>query len=278
MVRINSLDEIKAIEYNMLLYVKELCENNGLRYYLHSGTLLGAIRHSGFIPWDDDVDICMPRCDILKLGKLIELESCYQLLSIDSDTYFYNFYKLVDRRTRLIENAVRNINNMGVYVDVFPIEGMPRNRFKRVFHYWNLNLYRYLINCFGEKKPEIRKNIFKYFVRFWKYYIITKCFDLTKLQKAYERVSQRYSFDDSEYVYVSGNRYHMNEIFEKAVFEDQRVELFESALFSVPKKSEQVLTQLYNDYQILPPIDKRVTNHSYQAFYCEDNTLMIKDS
>lgn len=124
MKEINTV-ELKRIELDILKYIKTQCEKYNLRYYLAYGTLLGAVRHKGFIPWDDDIDIHMPREDY---DKLIELEynnpdSKYKLLSPKyNKDYYYSFAKMVDNETILEETGLKQIKELGVYVDIFPLD------------------------------------------------------------------------------------------------------------------------------------------------------------
>ena len=119
-----NLAEIKKIQLGALKYVKEICQKNNIDYYLMSGTLLGAVKYKGYIPWDDDIDIALKRKDYLKLIKLINDDNSddYKILSIyNTKDYYYLFAKLVSKKTKLIENA-KEIKEMGVYIDIFPLD------------------------------------------------------------------------------------------------------------------------------------------------------------
>ena len=125
-----AIDEIKSIEIAILDHIDEVCKTNGLRYYLAYGTLLGAVRHKGFIPWDDDIDIYMCREDY---DKFIE-QSCnveqaqYKVLARDTEpSYFYEYAKVVDTRTGIRSgNDLLKIQDEGVWVDIFPLDSLPR--------------------------------------------------------------------------------------------------------------------------------------------------------
>ena len=126
-----SLKEIQKIELDILLYLDKVCRENDIKYYLSSGTLLGAIKYQGFIPWDEDIDVIFLREDYNKLIKCFENETGrYKLLSIyNSKDYYYPFAKLVDTKTTLIENS-KPINDMGVYIDIVPMDGYLDDKFK----------------------------------------------------------------------------------------------------------------------------------------------------
>ncbi len=122
-----TLEEMKGIELNILKQIHELCISQGFRYFLIGGTLLGAVRHKGFIPWDDDIDIGMPRSDYERFIEYCSSnEVPFKLVCNKTDpNYGYLFAKAVDRNTVLIEeNANKDGAELGIYVDIFPIDGL----------------------------------------------------------------------------------------------------------------------------------------------------------
>ena len=129
MNRLLTIDEIKQTELSILDYIDSVCKQHNVRYYLAYGTLLGAIRHKGFIPWDDDIDIYMLRSDYDRFIQLLsaEKENHYSLLSIYNDSdYFYEFAKVVDNRTSINANNLKAMRNEGVWVDIFPLDNVPK--------------------------------------------------------------------------------------------------------------------------------------------------------
>ena len=132
MQEIKTVEELQKIELEILKYIDKVCKENNLTYFLAYGTLIGAIRHKGFIPWDDDVDIQMPRDDYNKLCDILKEENGrYKLLDHKEGLgYIYPFAKVIDSNTRLIETGLTETVNMGVYIDIFPIDGTP-NDFKK---------------------------------------------------------------------------------------------------------------------------------------------------
>ena len=141
--KLNS-DEVKKIELQLLLKFDELCKKHDLQYSLCGGTLLGAIRHKGFIPWDDDIDVMMPRDDFEKLLKLEKTQASDQvekLVSWKSGKSIYPFIKMINTKTVLKEKYLDKEYTTGVWIDIFPIDGMPEDqkivdkKYKKVIFY-----------------------------------------------------------------------------------------------------------------------------------------------
>jgi len=122
---IEDIEEIQKVDLEILRFFDNVCRENNLTYFLSGGTLLGAIRHKGFIPWDDDVDLVMPRKDFEKLIEILDKSDSNYKLFIPgcSEDYFYTFGKLVDTRTVLDEFDYCPIKGMGLYIDIFIMTG-----------------------------------------------------------------------------------------------------------------------------------------------------------
>ena len=128
---ITELEELHQIELDMLKEIDRICRRENIQYYLAGGTLLGAVRHKGFIPWDDDIDIAMARDEYERFLKVMKKERhpYLKIFAMEFDKeYQYTFAKVVDTRTRLIEEIGKDLPDMGVFIDIFPIDGLGNDR------------------------------------------------------------------------------------------------------------------------------------------------------
>ena len=148
-----SFEETKQVELEILTNVAEFCDKHEIQYFLAYGTLIGAVRHKGFIPWDDDIDIWMPRADYNRFLKIYNKEnsdSQYKVISPYDKISRHTFVKVVDTRTVKIESGIDYSNGyLGIDVDIFPLDGQPDND-KDYFKWYNklqkyYKLYPYLI-------------------------------------------------------------------------------------------------------------------------------------
>ena len=261
------LDQLKEIELGILQKIDSFCKKNSLRYFLCGGTLLGAIRHKGFIPWDDDIDIYMPREDYEKFASLFNEDSNFHHKFIcmeNNKDYCLPFGKVVCTDTTLLETQVQSTCGMGVYVDVFPLDGLGNSLDKAKKIIAKCGRYRMLLELSKSKK---RKTTFVNVIAnlccrvlFWGRHL---------LYSRYLKAAKKNSFVNSKYVAFSGAYYGEREIMEHDVFLNSRLHEFEKGFYPVPIGYDTYLTKLYGEYMRLPPIEKRVTHHSFIAYYME---------
>lgn len=266
-----SLDEIKQIELRLLKQLNEICIAQGFRYYLAGGTLLGAVRHKGFIPWDDDIDVAMPRPDYERLIDYCRTnEVPFQLVCNKTDgRYGYLFAKIADRETLLVQNVCRrNSPEMGVCIDIFPLDGLAdsydeakaqlnRTRFAREL----------LVAANWESFSRSKTRSIAYEPIRFAFFCLSRFVSIKKLIKRIEAVYKTNTFDTSKYVACVCGVYRNKEIAEYDVFSECVMLPFEGEYFSCPKKYDEYLSNIYGDYMQLPPIDKRVTHHDYTAWH-----------
>ncbi len=269
------LEELKKIELELLIQFREICKIKGFRYTLAAGTLLGAVRHKGFIPWDDDIDVCMPRPDYDSfINYCKNNKTPFNLVSKENvPGYGYLFAKLYAPYT-VIKEEISNPNNvqMGVYIDIFPIDAMGKN--------WLLAQVDFLKGAIL-KRFLVAKNWKKYFkskthswyvepIRFV-FYLLSRFLSMKKMIKLLDKIYCR----DDEY-YKNSNlvgsiscEYNYRKIYPKSVFEDYIELPFEDEKFSCIKDYHIFLKSLYGDYMKLPPKEKQVSHHIFTAYYKE---------
>ena len=257
-------DEIKQTELNILVYFDGFCKKNNIRYSLAGGTLLGAVRHKGFIPWDDDIDVCMPRLDYEKFVKLYK--------NIPRERYILRenmpFIKLVDSNTR-IDNKYTNADVAdGLWIDIFPVDGLPADLNEVYKIYRAENFYRKLF-MLGYAKYGRGKSLFK---KIFKIPLIglVKIIGNDYFKHKIEKIARKYDYNSSEYVgAITWGLYGVGEKMKKSEFERFIFLKFEGHKFPAFSCWDSYLKGLYKDYMKLPPIEKRKT-HDMVAYYIDD--------
>lgn len=262
MKKIDELDSLKKIELQMLLEVDQFCRKHKLNYYLVGGTLLGAIRHKGFIPWDDDIDIAMYREDYNRLVAAWENDR-FRVLKPGDCGYYYCHAKIVDSFTTVIENKYRNINGMGVFIDVFIIEKMGSTYDDAVDKYRILEKIRRKISafCYQVKFNNISIDDIKILLKYWP----VSNRKLKALQNKYQKKAVRNC--KRGYVYLSGGAYGEKDIFPEDFFSKPQELEFEHNKFMAPSKYREYLKCLYGDFMKLPPKERRISNHDFTAYW-----------
>ena len=257
----------KAIE--TLKFVADFCEENNLKYYLAFGTLLGAVRHKDVIPWDDDVDIWMPREDFDRFLEIFQGYSERYTIANDHSTPNYkNEYlgmKILDKNTRIERHGIETF----LWIDIFPLDGMPAgksrekyiNKFDSALKKWNL-LWTYNLPY----RRKMCRNKIKNFIFAINDY--THFLSLMSMEKAENRLINalaKYKDDESAELFFSYASVY-NHVKEKCIYEK---EWFEPSVkgelrgleFNIPNCSDKVLKTLYKDYMKLPPESERDSRH-----------------
>lgn len=260
--KIINVEELKHIQLDMLSDIAEFCEQNQIKYFLAYGTLIGAIRHKGYIPWDDDIDICMPRPDYDKFLRLYnKKDSVYKAVAFELDeTYKLPFAKVNDTRTVMWETMYEQ-DMFGVYIDVFPIDGCDKEG-KVLCQNTKLGQYLNAKKAILGKSRTFKKNCI---------IAIGKCLlaftSVKTLLKKMENMAQTIPYVQAEYVANIMYSYGVNEIMKKSELEDTIFGDFEGRRFRIPKEYDKYLSQIYGDYMQLPPVEKRVSTHTFEAWW-----------
>lgn len=274
MREVKDLNELKRIELNILQQIDKICREQGFRYWLCGGTLLGAVRHKGFIPWDDDIDIFMPRQDYNEFIKYCANHSTpFQLFSHETDDSYYRLYAKACAMNTLVEEYGDNLKlpSTGIWVDIFPIDGLADSWEKAKGVIKSIEFKRNLLTAALWKKYFIghSKSIIFTVGRFL-LYIMGKFTNKWKLIKKIEKRYIKNDFDKMKYCGVAFGCYGVREVVERKFFDDSVDIEFEGCLFKAPIGWSQYLNSIYGDYMQLPPEDKRVTQHEFKAYILED--------
>ena len=257
-----NITELKQIELGILREVHQFCVRHGIRYFLCGGTLLGAVRHGGFIPWDDDIDLYMPRPDYERFLEIFTNQHHLKVLSFPNTCgYYLPFAKVCDTRTYVKETLVKSIPGCGVYIDIFPLDGLSCNR-KTARAIINRNRKYMLLNNLAGCNPYKIDGVRSLVKRG-----IQIALSRAVLVRRINTNSKQYSYTDSDYVGVAFGFYGEREIHSRSVFASQTEIKFENELFYGPFDADAYLSALYGDYMKLPPMEKRVTHHSFWAFW-----------
>lgn len=248
---------------DILMVIQQMCEEHGLRYYLADGSLIGAVREKGFIPWDDDMDICMPRPDYEQLIAHADewLPKRYEFVCFERDeSYPLHFGKIQDSQSTLVERPHLYYLG-GVYVDVFPIDGAPSSLWRRKL--WNAK-YQFLRKMlyFSFRDPYRHGHG----PSSWVPLLTRKIMPMAGWQRAVKRCMLEYRYEDSELVSFNHNDGLGAMISKRDVLGDPTPVRFEDKEVWGLKDNHAYLSSLFGDYMTPPPADK-IHQH---AFYYMD--------
>lgn len=271
------LEELKRIEFNLLVQFDEIANENGFRYTIAGGTLLGAVRHKGFIPWDDDIDISMPRPDYNKFIDYCKKEQTpFKLICHETDNrYGYLFAKIADKRTVIEEeNGNRENAELGVYIDIFPIDGLGNSLEEAKEIFAKTSFKRELLVAANWKRyfRSKRRPLYQEMIRF-PMYLISRFMSYEKLIKSIEKIYLNIDFNECKYVGCICGVYRLKDIFPQKVYSKYTKLEFEGRKFNAIADSDCYLSQFYGDYMKLPPIEKRKTHHTFKAYYKFQQTI-----
>lgn len=254
------LEELKTIQLDLLQKIADFCEKNGLRYFLCGGTLIGAIRHKGYIPWDDDIDIAMPRPDYDRFVKTFnQPENYYQVVNLETNPkYAYAFAKVYDNRTILNELHYHG-NTFGVFVDILPADGVKDTaQIRKIMllhkvlntkraNYCRRTLSKKIINTFGK--------------------LLLLPFSAHQIATWMDNEARKYAFGSLPKAGLIANPLGVGEMVDKSVFDGDVYREFEGGQYRVPTGYDAWLKSIYGDYMQLPPEEHRVTHHTFEAYW-----------
>jgi len=261
--------DTKQVALEILKTLSLFCEEEGIRYFLVFGTLIGAIRHKGFIPWDDDVDIMMPRPDHDRfVQRFLARQNEFPFLKLftpnTNPDYPYMITRVSDDRYRIVMDNEKPYG-MGIFIDIYPYDGLGDCRKEALKLVKKSDRLSSL--CFQASRLHLEKGITK---SLWKKLIKFPVFVLCKLigkdffMDKLRRMEGAISYDSSKYV---GNVVWASEgdvsVYDRQLFEDSVMVEFEGELFRAPVGYDHYLRQIYGNYMELPPEKEREPRHNY---------------
>lgn len=253
--------DTKTLQKELLEIMKsfhDICCANDIKYYMLGGSCLGAIRHKGFIPWDDDMDVGLPRKDYDKFCKEAKniLPSNLELRYYKSDKNSpFHYVKLINKNTTLVEKNYINYVE-GLYIDVFPLDGMNKFNFLGKMRAQIIWLCKAILiyHLTTTVKKKIYQNVFKIFAR---------CISLKFIHIFVEKLMTLNKMDNPPLLCNFFGSWEPREIIPSSVFGQPTLYQFENTAFYGPQKADVYLKSLYDDYMQLPPEKDRICRHDY---------------
>lgn len=258
-------EEIKEVELGVMDYIHNLCQKENINYSLAYGTLLGAVRHKGYIPWDDDVDISLKRDEYDKLYQAVlrDNDPIYKVASWENDArYPYPFYRVYDARTVYENNYIENDIDLGICVDIFPFDYYAdvNKEMVKLDTYRRLSVY----TLYGiHSKNAGLKNIVRY--------LLVLVFRLTRVKTWNKKMNllSMQANDSDSIDYLMENK-RTSTKFEKTLLDKVMDSPFEDRTYKIPEASHQILSAIYgDDFMEIPPVEKRVKHDDFVAYIKE---------
>lgn len=263
-IDLTSVRKLQMAEFEMAKKFVAFCDEYNLRYFMLGGTFLGAVRHKGFIPWDDDMDFALLREDYDKFLRLSQTEQ----MSFEVHNYFTSDLNMRRYYTRIEDSSIKIIRNdakvpqvSNIWIDIYPLDGLPNHYVKRqlrkYYILWRRAAFRFsafsTLNIHKANRPIVEKLAIEIAKRF----PVEKIFNFDKEIKKFDRAVRKYSAAKSDWIYSAEGLYKFKEMFQKEVFGEGTSYEFEGQKWRGPQDYNTYLTQLYGDYMTVPPESER---------------------
>lgn len=272
--QINTTAFLQSCEIEMVKVFLQICERHNLKYFMAGGTFLGAVRHKGFIPWDDDIDIGMYRGDYERFLTIAEeeLRAPYKIQTYKNcPTHHYIFSHIVDTRYKVKRLGSIDQRQEYVWIDIFPYDGLPKGIIRSFFVYSNLLFYRFCyhmayfdrINIARTDRALWQKALLRLLGVFYK----LVRFDKEKWTIKIDDTLKKQSIEKCDKIMSFMGVKLQKEIFPKSIYDDLIDYQFEDLTMKGPRNYKRVLSQMYGDYMKIPPEDKRCS-HPMEIIKC----------
>ena len=261
-------EEFRERSVDMLAFFTEYCKNNNIVFYMYYGSLIGTMRHQGFIPWDDDIDVIMPRPDYEELiSKFNQQNSKYRIVSMHTDSLFTApLAKVIDTETLLVQHyGFKEKIQLGIYIDVFILDGFPSVEEKRNLHMKKCmelkKNWAHANHEFHYKGSSYLKDLIRGI-----YYLPVICRGTSHYLKEIDKNAKKFNYNDNDFV---GNAMFpgvVSDIHNKSDFKMSCFGLFEGIKVPIPSGYERILTKLYGNWRKLPPVEQQKSIHDFDCY------------
>lgn len=276
------MNELQKEDYEILKYFKKFVKKNKIDYFLYAGTLLGSVRHKGFIPWDDDIDVGMLRKDFDKFERKF-IDSNYEaddLIYMSRKLYPFNiqpFSKIRSKKMKVKERMpATQKGNYGPWIDLFPFDNIPDDPKKRIEQYKKITFYNTILKkiMLFQVVPENKgiKRSIKTVIQKVNEKLYPLYFFIPYLYKKRDKYMTMYNNEDTSsvadlsFLYYEDYEDYCRHIFKKEYVTDLIEGQFETEKFKIPRNYNEILTIMYDDYMVLPPESERKT-HNIEEIY-----------
>ncbi len=263
----NNMELLHQVDLDIVKEVVDICDRHGFVYYMLGGTMLGAIRHKGFIPWDDDIDIGIPRKDYDEFLKVAptELSSHLKVVNYHTDPeYHYYITRILDTETKVVEERIGNDNKYtNASIDIFPVDGTPNNALMRKIYFFRVLYHRALMSlCYKDsidrKRP--RGTAERFLLAVMERLPVEKMTTPYKQKEKIDRLLRNQKIEGAKYIGNIMGAYRTREIVPAEFYGKGKMYPFEDIELRGMELADEYLKYTYGDYMELPPEDKRKTH------------------
>lgn len=258
------MTELQTRLLDMMKWFHSFCEDNDLTYYVLGGTMLGAVRHQGFIPWDDDLDVGLPRNDYERLLKLLKNDRGHYHLETPFSPdkhYCYPFSKLYDKETTLIENTKYKLVR-GIYIDIFPLDGIGKTKLSSRFKYLPVDFLLNLLSINSLIPNSNRRRIKQIILTIYNVFF-SKQINAKRIAILLDCYCRKHSRQKNNYGGNLLGAWKYREVMKLDILDEPQKYLFETMEVYGAGDYDSYLTSLYDNWRVLPPTEKRITHHDY---------------
>lgn len=268
--------KVQELTLNTLNTFIKFCKDHELRYYFTGGALIGVMRHKGFIPWDDDIDIGMPRKDFDLFHDLLnkEMPDGFGICNRYTDTdWHFAMSQFIDLQSEIEINLAEKPRKAHIWIDIFPLDGLPNNDVIRWLKVKYILIHRYLVQiAFISTQVDSRRQrmfIEQVVLKMCKIISVGKLVDTRKVLDHLEYVLRKNDFDKSQWCGNMLGRYREREVVLTKWFGIPQKGRFEGELVNVPQNSDAILKKLYGNYMEFPPEENRIA-HGVKVIKCRN--------